>query len=271
MDLSDKIKIVGITDVGQVRKGNEDAIEQDDAIGLAILADGMGGHVGGEIASSMTVDTILEMVRENINKKAPGVESEFSDESLCVQQAVEYANHLVFSTQEAQPEYRGMGTTIVVALFYNNQVSIAHIGDSRCYLYRNQTLEQLTKDHSLLQELIDRGFYTPEEAKNSSNKNLVTRALGIEAASTPDIQENIALVGDIFLLCSDGLTDLVDDEFILLTLERFSDNLEVAAKQLISRANHNGGKDNISVMLCYINKDYSIKSSWFNKLVNWFD
>lgn len=271
MDLSDKISIVGITDVGQVRKGNEDAIAQDDTLGLAILADGMGGHVGGEIASSMAVDTILEMVRDNIENNAPGVESEFSDESLCVQQAVEYANHLVYSTQESQPEYRGMGTTIVVALFYNNQVSIAHIGDSRCYLYRNQALEQLTKDHSLLQELIDRGFYTPEEAKNSSNKNLVTRALGIEASSTPDIQENIVIAGDIFLLCSDGLTDLVDDEFILLTLERFSDNLEVAAKQLISRANHNGGKDNISVMLCYINKDFSIKTSWFHKLVNWFD
>lgn len=271
MDLSEKITIVGMTDVGQVRKANEDAVAQDNQLGLAILADGMGGHVAGEIASNMAVDTILDMVRENIDNKNVGVESEFSDESLCLQQAVEYANHLVFSTQESQPEFKGMGTTIVVALFYNNQVSIAHIGDSRCYLYRNQELEQLTKDHSLLQELIDRGFYTPEEAKNSSNKNLVTRALGIDPNATPDIQENIVLADDIFLLCSDGLTDLVDDEFIHLTLERFSDNLEVAAKQLISRANHNGGKDNISVMLCYINKDFSLKTSWFNKLVNWFD
>ncbi|MBL7003263.1 MAG: Stp1/IreP family PP2C-type Ser/Thr phosphatase [Gammaproteobacteria bacterium] len=270
MDLSKKINIVGITNVGKMRKQNEDAIQQDSTIGLAILADGMGGHLGGEVASQMTVDSILEIVQENINKQIDN-DTEFSDESICVKEAIEYANHLVFSTQEAQPEYKGMGTTIVTLLFYNNQVTIAHIGDSRCYLYRNKMLEQVTKDHSLLQELIDRGFYTPEEAKKSSNKNLVTRALGIDPSATPDIQEDIVLKGDLFLLCSDGLTDLVEDEFISLTLERFSDNLEVAAKQLISKANDNGGKDNISVMLCYIEEDYSIKTSWFKKLVNWFD
>lgn len=271
MDLTDKISIIGFTDVGQVRKKNEDSISQDDQLGLAILADGMGGHLGGEIASSLSVDSILQVVQDTIDNPPDDENSEFSHESLCLKKAVEHANQLVHSTQMSQPELKGMGTTIVAALFYNNQVSIAHIGDSRCYLFRKNTLEQITKDHSLLQELIDRGFYTPEEAKKSTNKNLVTRALGIDAFATPDIQENIVLVGDTFLLCSDGLTDLVEDEFIGLTLERFSDNLEMAAKHLISKANHNGGKDNISVMLCTINDDFSIKTSWFNKLVNWFD
>lgn len=271
MDLNDYIEIVGLTDVGKVRQKNEDAIGSEPKIGLAILADGMGGHKGGEVASSMTVDTILEMVNENINNSQLENESEFSDQSVCIKEAVEYANQLVYSTQEAHEEYRGMGTTIVVLIFYENQVSVAHIGDSRCYLFRDNNLEQVTKDHSLLQELIDRGFYTPEEAKNSSNKNLVTRALGIDPSASPDVQENITKVGDLFLMCSDGLTDLVDDEFISLTLERFSDNLEVAAKQLITKANHNGGKDNISIVLCKINKDFSTKKGWFSKLVNWFD
>jgi protein phosphatase len=158
-----------------------------------------------------------------------------------------------------------------VLQFYNNTLSLVHIGDSRCYRLRKDSFEQITKDHSLLQELIDRGFYTREDARNSLNKNLVTRALGIDPVVTADIQEDIVLKNDIYLLCSDGLTDYVEDEFIRLTIKRFSDNLDEAAKQLITKANQNGGKDNISVMLCRVDDDFSVEQSWLNKLAARFD
>ena len=274
MNLQEKIAILGLTDTGMVRKKNEDSIGFDSALGLIVLADGMGGHRGGEVASGLTVDAVISNVQQKLPAIEPGKidpDSGFSLESLCVQEAIESANQLVYKTAEANPDHRGMGTTIVVLQFYNNTLSLAHIGDSRCYRIRNNKLEQLTRDHSLLQELIDRGFYTTEEAKKSMNKNLVTRALGIDPVVTVDLQEDIAMKNDIYMLCSDGLTDLVEDEYIHLTITRFSDNLEEAAKQLITKANQNGGKDNISVMLCRINEDFSTKKDWFNRLFAWFD
>ena len=274
MNLQEKITILGLTDTGMVRKKNEDTIGFDSALGLVVLADGMGGHRGGEVASGLTVDTVISTIQQKLPTIEPGQidsDSGFSLESLCVQEAIESANQLVFKTAEANSDHRGMGTTVVVLQFYNNTLSLAHIGDSRCYRIRNNKIEQLTKDHSLLQELIDRGFYTAEEAKKSMNKNLVTRALGIDPVVTVDVQEDIALKNDIYLLCSDGLTDLVEDEYIYLTIKRFSDNLEEAAKQLITKANQNGGKDNISVMLCRIIDDFSTKKGWFGRMIAWFD
>ena len=274
MNLQQKISILGLTDTGKVREKNEDSIGFDSALGLVVLADGMGGHRGGEVASSITVNTVITEVQKNLPEvingeidKATG----FSKESICIQDAVIAANKLVYETAAANPEHKGMGTTIVVLQFYNNSFSLAHIGDSRCYRIRTNKFEQITKDHSLLQELIDRGFYTPEEARNSMNKNLVTRALGIDPVVTPDVQEDIVLKKDIYLLCSDGLTDLVEDEDIYLTIKQFSDNLEEAAKHLITKANQNGGKDNISVMLCRVDEDFPGKQGWFTKFTAWFD
>ncbi len=274
MSLKGKITIYGQTDTGLVRSKNEDTIGFDNALGIVVLADGMGGHRGGDIASSMAVDTIVDSLRQSLPKISKGKVDEptgFSLESICVQDALIVANDLVFKTGEAIPEHKGMGTTVVVIQFYNNAFSLAHIGDSRCYRFRQDKLEQMTKDHSLLQELIDRGFYTAEEARDSMNKNLVTKALGIEPEVVPDLQEDIALINDIYLLCSDGLTDLVDDEYIDYTIKEFSDNLEEAAKRLITKANQEGGKDNISVMLCRINDDFPTKQSWFNQFVAWFN
>ena len=274
MNLQDKIAITGMTDIGMVRRKNEDSIGYDSALGLAVLADGMGGHRGGDIASSMSVDKIIEQVQKQLPRIKPGQtdpESGYSLESICIAQAIDSANDLVFKTAEANPVNSGMGTTIVVLQFYNNTLSLVHIGDSRCYRLRKDSFEQITKDHSLLQELIDRGFYTLEDARNSLNKNLVTRALGIDPAVTADIQEDIVLKNDIYLLCSDGLTDYVEDDFIRLTIKRFSDNLDEAAKQLITKANQNGGKDNISVMLCRVDDDFSVEQSWLNKLASRFD
>ena len=274
MNLQNKITIMGLTDTGIVRAKNEDSIGFDSALGLVVLADGMGGHRGGEVASSMTVDTVIDTLQHSLPNISAGEIDEasgFSRESICIQDAVVEANQKVFQASETNPEHKGMGTTIVVLQFYNNSFSLAHIGDSRCYRVRADKFEQITKDHSLLQELIDRGFYTPEEARKSMNKNLVTRALGIDPVVMPDIQEDIVLKNDIYLLCSDGLTDLVEDEDIYLTIKQFSANLEEAAKQLITKANQNGGKDNISVMLCRIEDDFSNRKGWFKKFVAWFD
>jgi protein phosphatase len=274
VNLQDKIAIIGLTDTGMIRKKNEDAIGFDSALGLIVLADGMGGHRGGEVASSMSVDAILDALQRLLPKIKPGrtdPDSGFSLESVCVQEAIETANDQVFQAADENPEHFGMGTTIVVLLYYNNTFSLGHVGDSRCYRLRADKLEQITKDHSLLQELIDRGFYTVEEARNSRNKNLVTRALGIGPQVNVDMQEDIVLKNDIYLLCSDGLTDLVEDEYIYLTIKRFSDNLEEAAKQLITKANENGGKDNISVMLCRIDNDFSVGKGWFSKLFARFE
>jgi serine/threonine protein phosphatase PrpC len=274
MNLQNKITIMGLTDTGIVRAKNEDCIGFDSALGLVVLADGMGGHRGGEIASTMTVDAIISNLQQKLPTISAGEIDEasgFSRESICLQDAVVEANQSVFQASESNPDHKGMGTTVVVLQFYNNTFSLAHIGDSRCYRLRSGKFEQITKDHSLLQELIDRGFYTPEEARKSMNKNLVTRALGIDPVVMPDIQEDIVLKNDIYLLCSDGLTDLVEDEDIYLTINQFSANLEEAAKQLITKANQNGGKDNISVMLCRIEDDFSTQKGWFKKLVAWFD
>ena len=274
MNLQDKITIVGLTDKGIVRSKNEDSIGFDSALGIVVLADGMGGHRGGEVASRMTVDTIINEMQQSLPKITAGEIDEnsgFSKESICIQDAVVTANEKVYGAAEADPEYKGMGTTIVMLQFYNNSFSLAHIGDSRCYRLRANQFEQITRDHSLLQELIDRGFYTPEEARNSMNKNLVTRALGIDPIVMPDIQEDIVLKNDIYLLCSDGLTDLVEDEDIYLTIMQFSANLEEATKQLITKANQKGGKDNISVMLCRIDDDFSSRKGWFKNIAAWFD
>jgi serine/threonine protein phosphatase PrpC len=274
MNLRDKVTITGMTDTGMVRIKNEDAIGYDSSLGLAVLADGMGGHRGGEVASRMTVDTVMELLQKQLPNIKPGktdAGSGYSLESICIQEAVESANDRVFLASTSNPRHSGMGTTIVVLQFYNNTFSLVHIGDSRCYRLRKESFEQITKDHSLLQELIDRGFYTREEARDSLNKNLVTRALGVDPLVIADIQEDIVIKNDIYLLCSDGLTDYVEDEFIYLTIKQFSDNLEEAAKQLITKANQNGGKDNISVMLCRIDDDFSVDQTWINKLVARFD
>lgn len=273
MNLQGKIKIVGITDTGKVRRNNEDSIGYDSVLGLVVLADGMGGHLGGEVASSITVDTIIENTQQNLPSITAGQidpGTGFSFESICIQDSVEQANDLVYRRSCSEADLRGMGTTVVVLLFYENRFSLAHIGDSRCYRYRGGNFDQITKDHSLMQELIDRGFYTPEEARKSLNKNLVTKALGIDPTIKPDIHEELVMKNDIYLLCSDGLTDLVEDEYIGLTINRFSDNLEEAAKQLITKANQNGGKDNISVILCRIIEDFSESRGWFKKLIEWF-
>jgi protein phosphatase len=163
-----------------------------------------------------------------------------------------------------------MGTTVVAALFFDNKVTIAHVGDSRLYRQRGDKLEQVTMDHSLLQELVDRGFYSAEEAQRAGNKNYVTRALGVEASVDVEIQEVPVGKGETFILCSDGLSDMVEDEDIHLTLNTFSANLDTVAKQLIQLANDNGGRDNVSVVMAHIVDAFPARTKIFDKILGWF-
>jgi len=273
MSLKGKLLLHGKTDVGSVRDHNEDAIGCDESIGLAVLADGMGGHRGGEVASAITVSTILETVSKKLKKLGSGdtdEETGFSMESLAVHEAVTLANKNVHDSSEANAQYRGMGTTVVVTLFYDNRFTVAHVGDSRLYRLRDMELEQITRDHSLMQELIDRGFYTPEQARNSLNKNLVTRAIGIDENVQIDIQEDIAMTGDIYLLCSDGVTDMMEDNLIKSTILENENDMEKAATEIIRLANEHGGKDNISALLVKPIKPFPAKNSLFSRVFDLF-
>ena len=273
MSLKGKIEIIGLTDTGSVRDHNEDAIISDEALGLAVLADGMGGHRGGEVASAITVSTIIEKLGKRLKKISDGGtddETGYSLESIAVHEAIALANTSVFNSSCENAQYRGMGTTVVVLLFYDNRFTVAHVGDSRLYRLRDGVLEQITRDHSLMQELIDRGFYTPEQARKSLNKNLVTRAIGIDENVHIDIQEDIAQVGDIYLLCSDGVTDMIEDELIHQVLEANIDKLDKAAAELVRESNENGGKDNISVIIARPLKSFPARNSLFSRFFDLF-
>lgn len=273
MNLEGRLEIAGVTDVGQKRDHNEDSIGSDASLGLAILADGMGGYRAGEVASAIAVNMMTEVVRSGLRELTPGQvdeESGYSKETLLMRAAVEKANETIFQTAESQPQCQGMGTTVVATMFYDDRMTVAHVGDSRLYRLRDDNLQQLTSDHSLLQELVDKGFYTPEEAKESLNKNLVTRAMGIEMTVSADLQEEIVLPDDLYLMCSDGLSDLVDDEEIHLTLTKYSGNLQKAAQTLVQMANGYGGKDNISVILARVLKPFPAKKSWYSRVFDWF-
>ena len=190
-------------------------------------------------------------------------------ESLLLIDAAAKANASIFSVSESQPQCAGMGTTLVTALFTNNKVLVGHIGDSRLYRLRGERLEQLTEDHSLLQEQLSSGLITPEQAKMSNNKNLVTRAVGIDPEVELELHEYDVETGDIYLLCSDGLTDLVEDDDIQATLIGLGSNLQLAASQLVQMANDNGGKDNISVILAKVLKPFTAEKSWYDNFLNW--
>ena len=246
------IEVANVSDTGLKRPHNEDSAVTDSGLGLAIVADGMGGYKAGEIASAIAAQLILNEVRAGMvagSANGAAGSTGLSQASLLIRDAVAKANAEVFRTAQEIPQCQGMGTTVVVVFYHGGKVSIAHVGDSRVYRLRGDDFKQITRDHSLIQELIDRGFFTPEEAAENTPKNLVTRALGIEQTVEVDVQEQDLESGEIYLLCSDGLNDMVDDEEIHLTLSKYSANLVQAATELVRLANEKGGKDNISVVL----------------------
>ena len=256
MSLKGKFVHVEVSDVGKVRDHNEDAIGTQPEIGLWVLADGMGGYNAGEVASGIAVKTIIELVTEACKRpeKRNEIESTtgYMRQTIVLRDAIHRANKVINQTAQTQPQCEGMGTTLVASLFYDDRVSIAHVGDSRVYRLRGNRFEQITMDHSLLQELVDRGFYSQEEAQRSTNRNYVTRALGVEANVDVEVQEIEVQKGDYFLMCSDGLPDMVEDEDIHLTISTFNNDVKTIGEQLIKLTNDNGGRDNVSVILVRI-------------------
>lgn len=269
MNLSQSLQSACLTDPGRVRDHNEDCIESRPEIGLYVLADGMGGYNAGEVASGMATSLIADGLQE---AWVAGDLARLSREEVkslsekLIREHIGRANSAIFTTAQNNPECAGMGTTLVVCLFHDNFVSVAHIGDSRLYRLRGEKMEQVTRDHSLLQEQLDSGLITPEEAKLSQNKNLVTRALGIDPTVEPEIHVYETQHEDVYLLCSDGLSDMVDDEEIRLTLITLKSNPSLTVQQLVQAANDNGGRDNISAMLIRVAEPYGVPRGWLARL-----
>ena len=233
-------------DTGRARSNNEDSVAVDETTSLAVLADGMGGYNAGEVASNMATSFIKAELGRWLSEAA----SRASDIEVrrAMDICVDNANRAIFNAANANPQYAGMGTTLVVAVFRDDQLRLGHVGDSRAYRWRGGQLSQITRDHSLLQEQIDAGLITPEQAAFSANKNLVTRAVGVEDTVLLETHLHEMQPGDVYLMCSDGLSDMLDDAMISRLLQTH-ESLSAAGGALIAAANEAGGKDNIALIL----------------------
>lgn len=237
------------TDPGLTRENNEDASSFDEVSGVAVLADGMGGYNAGEVASSMAVSIIQSEMGRWLAEA--GTVATVQDIRRALEICVSNANTAVYRAAHDNAHYSGMGTTLVSGVFRGADLVIGHIGDSRCYRLRQGEMVQITRDHSLLQEQIDAGLLTPEQAALSMNKNLVTRALGVDDAVLLEVHEHTVEAGDTYLMCSDGLSDMVRDPDIARVMQ-LPLSLEQRAKTLVDTANANGGRDNITVLLVQV-------------------
>lgn len=253
-DLSGAIEMVARSDTGRVRRNNEDAVFANAKLGLAVLADGMGGHNAGEVASNMAITALGSELEHAFKKQPPYMvtASQVPRAREVLTDVIMRTNAAVHMAAQSNPKFSGMGTTLVAVQFYDNKLAVAHVGDSRLYRMRDESLSQMTRDHSLLQEQIDKGIISPEQARFAPNKNLVTRALGVDASVNTDLGEYEVMPGDVYLLCSDGLNDMAEDREIAAILSAFSSNLQLCATELIQMANEHGGRDNVSVILAKV-------------------
>lgn len=252
----------GITDTGIVRSNNEDNYIVDEKRGLLVVADGMGGHAAGEVASKMAVSVISDHLLGQ-QKFFGAYNQSYSPSTNNLNSALRLANLAVFEAAEGSPHLRGMGTTVSAVLICGNRLSIAHIGDSRVYLVRSGNIEQLTDDHSVINEQVNRNLITREEAANFVTKNYLTKALGISADMEADLSELTLLNDDILLLCTDGLSNMITDEGILEII-LFAQEPAAICNLLISQANEKGGRDNITAIIgCFKEK------KWYSSLVNY--
>lgn len=250
-----KLAVYGISDVGLAREHNEDSISWDIDLGLIMLADGMGGHNAGEVASDMAVSAIHDALLDVLTPDMLAANVIKCEDA--VRESVVYANEEIHEQAHARIECAGMGTTLVLALFHDNSITYAHVGDSRIYRVRNGEIKQITQDHSLVQEMVDNGYLSEEEAMLSTSRNLITRALGIAPEVEVDVTSDELDDEDIYILCSDGLSDMVNDADILRIVTEYRPNLEKAAEALVNQANQNGGSDNISVVLVAMHEAFS--------------
>jgi serine/threonine protein phosphatase PrpC len=275
IDFTTAIEMVTCTDSGRVRSHNEDSVLVNPRFGLAVLADGMGGYNAGEVASGMATTVLGSELVSAFKERSP---QEVNANGLTwahevLVDVIGRTNAAIHTAAQTHSKYAGMGTTLVMVQFFDNRLAVAHVGDSRLYRLRGDTLERLTRDHSLLQEQIDSGMITPEQARYSMNKNLVTRGLGVEMTVDTEVNEYGALPGDIYLLCSDGLNDMVEDDVIAMIMSASSSNLPMCASQLVQKANDNGGRDNVSVILAKIKEPFPAlyaSGGWKGHLKSWF-
>jgi serine/threonine protein phosphatase PrpC len=249
------------THAGQIRQFNDDSIAADAARGVFVLADGMGGHNAGDVAAETATRVVMDRLAKGAARAAQPADR--------VREAVREANDAVCRAARTDSARMGMGTTLAVALFGEGRVTIGHVGDSRVYRLRDGRLKLLTRDHSVLQEQAETGLLDRESARVSQNRSLVTRALGAGYDSTPEITESDARGEDIFLLCSDGLNDMVDDADIELALAEIGCNLDMSAETLVELANDNGGQDNITVLLVRVEDRVDAQSGWRERMLGW--
>jgi protein phosphatase len=270
--LSAALEIVECTDTGLVRGHNEDSVLTDAKHGLAILADGMGGYNAGEVASRMATTLLASGLNAAFaSTAAHRIDSStgqpFGVRSLVEQ--IEAVNSAIYRASGKEERFGGMGTTLVASVFCDDQVIVAHVGDSRLYRLRGDEFVALTRDHSLLQEQIDSGLITAEDARHSTNRNLVTRAVGVDAEVDVEIHLHQVRPGDIYLLCSDGLHDMVDEADIRQAMLTLGDNLEALANHLVHMANDNGGEDNVSVVLVRVLREFPAAGGGWSRFWSW--
>lgn len=244
---------IGRTDVGRKRSGNEDSFCVAQDLGLFVVADGMGGHAAGEVASRLAVETIQEWMRKYTRGESTTLVGQpltgVSDRANWLLSSIRLANRMIFDAAQGGKEYAGMGTTLVAALSIGDRIALAHVGDSRIYRVRDDQITQLSRDHSFVQQQLERGIISAEEAHDSQYRHLITRALGLKESVEADLAEHDVLAEDLLLLCSDGLSDLLEDEEMLATIREHADDLEKSCQALIDLANFKGGDDNVTVLL----------------------
>ena len=258
-----RLHVAACTDKGRVRLNNEDSYHVCPDQNLFVLSDGMGGAAKGEVASAMAVETVGVSLRQNPSLALPG-KPEFSDETNSLIHAIQLANRKIHEQGARDPASRGMGATIVAVRISGNRASLAHVGDSRVYLFRAHTLQQLTSDHSLVAEQVRQGLMTHQQAAASELQSVLTRALGMEESVEVDAEEMELLPGDSLLLCSDGLTRMVPENEIAAALAQAPD-VAIAAERLVRRANECGGLDNITVVVIHLAKT----KGWLAKFFPW--
>lgn len=246
-----RVVSAGLTDVGRKRNHNEDSYLIDDELQLYVVADGMGGHAGGGTASRIAVETIdTELRKVRAGRENPfTVSAPLQDSPLpeVVRSAVERACLSIFTAAQADPRLAGMGTTVIALLVKDEQAFFAHVGDSRAYLIRGDLIQQISEDHSLVNEQIRAGMITPEEAKHSRYKNIITRSVGFEEEVQVDVMGLVTEPGDTFVLCSDGLANMLEDRELLEVIRTYK--LEELPQKLVEMANERGGDDNITVIV----------------------
>lgn len=262
-----------LTEAGRVRARNEDTVAVDGDYGLAVVADGMGGHRSGEIASQMALDILLKRLRSKIKRFRAGVLQQTPLQFA--EQIINEANQAIHTTAKQEARHEGMGTTVALAFFHDQHAVLAHVGDSRIYRLREGKLQLLTRDDSLLTDQVQMGLIAAEDAGDSHNRNMVTQALGIQERVNIHLQQQDLLLGDVFLLCTDGLSDLVEESDLELIVDLLKTNLSMAASHLVQLANDLGGYDNITVALIRVcAPQFQAESAveqkgWLSRLLAW--